>query len=123
MITYWLYLFQNNFTGHNTDGFDLSSNNITVKDSVVRNQDDCVVVNRGSDIIVSNVSCYGGHGLSISVGFSDDDFERNSAHNILFENCLVDFSPNGIHVKTHSDSGPGILTNVVYKNIKLHSKY
>ncbi|CAH1115653.1 unnamed protein product [Psylliodes chrysocephalus] len=112
---------KNNFTGHNTDGFDLSSNNITIKDSVVRNQDDCVVVNRGSDFIVSNVSCYGGHGLSISVGFSDDDFERNSVHNVLFENCLVDTSPNGIHVKTHSDSGPGIVDNVVYRNIKLNN--
>jgi polygalacturonase len=34
--------------GHNTDGFDISeSTYITIKDAVVKNQDDCVAINSG----------------------------------------------------------------------------
>jgi polygalacturonase len=56
--------------GHNTDGFGFStSNNIILKDSKVWNQDDCVAITSGNNITVSNLYCYGGHGLSIgSVG-------------------------------------------------------
>ncbi|CAG9859403.1 unnamed protein product [Phyllotreta striolata] len=110
---------KNNFTGHNTDGFDIGSNNIIIKDSIVKNQDDCVAVNRGHNITLSGLKCYGGHGLSISVGFSKTNFESNTVSNVLFENSLVHFSPNGIHLKTHSDSGPGVMQNIVYRNIKL----
>ncbi|XP_056642681.1 polygalacturonase-like [Diorhabda sublineata] len=109
---------KNNFTGHNTDGFDLSGTNLVIKNSTVLNQDDCVVVNVGANILVSNMVCSGGHGLSISVGFSND-FSANSVSNITFENCLVSNSPNGIHVKTHSDSGPGLVHNITYRNIEL----
>jgi polygalacturonase len=56
--------------GHNTDGFGLaSSDNIILRDSKVWNQDDCVAITSGNNITVSNLYCYGGHGLSIgSVG-------------------------------------------------------
>nr|AHJ09935.1 glycoside hydrolase family 28 [Diabrotica virgifera virgifera] len=109
---------KNNFTGHNTDGFDLSSTNLILQNSIVKNQDDCVVVNVGANILVRNMACYGGHGLSISAGFSKDDFTKNSVYNVTFEDSLVHRSPNGIHVKTHADSGPGIIQNVIYRNIR-----
>lgn len=51
---------------HNSDGFDLSSsNNIVIERSVVHNQDDCVAITSGNNVTVSNMECYGGHGLSI----------------------------------------------------------
>ena len=72
--------------GHNTDGFDVSSDNLIIEDrcvfplptrspifivfwfpyiSVVMNQDDCIAINKGSNIIFENNSCTGGHGVSI----------------------------------------------------------
>ncbi|XP_060535043.1 polygalacturonase-like [Cylas formicarius] len=106
--------------GHNTDGFDISSsNNIVVKDSVVKNQDDCVAVNQGSNMVFQNLDCSGGHGLSLSVGFDDNDASKNTVKNVTFTDSSVKNSRNGIHVKTHSDSGPGLIQDVTYKNIKL----
>lgn len=41
--------------GHNTDAFDVSeSNGVTIRDAVVRNQDDCLAVNSGT---VSSSPC------------------------------------------------------------------
>lgn len=55
---------------HNSDGFDLATTNNTVlRDSTVINQDDCVAVTSGNNILVTNMFCNGSHGLSIgSVG-------------------------------------------------------
>jgi polygalacturonase len=62
--------------GHNTDGFGYSlSDNIILKDSKVWNQDDCVAITSGNNITVSNLYCYGGHGLSIgSVGGKNSQY-------------------------------------------------
>lgn len=51
-------------------GFDLATtNNTQIRDSTVINQDDCVAVTSGNEILVSNMYCNGSHGLSIgSVG-------------------------------------------------------
>ncbi|KAJ8940647.1 hypothetical protein NQ318_012730 [Aromia moschata] len=95
--------------GKNTDGFDIaSSNNIVIENSVVKNQDDCVAVNHGTNMKFSGLTCVGGHGLSLSVGKSKTDASANVVSNIVFTNCTVENSRNGIHVKTHSDATTGI---------------
>lgn len=110
--------------GHNTDGFDVSgSTGITVKNSVVKNQDDCVAVNQGSDLVFKNLTCSGGHGLSLSVGQSTSNGSANKVSNVTFSDCTVTKSANGIHVKTHSDAGTGAISDVTYKNIKLSSNH
>jgi len=109
--------------GHNTDGFDLSgSTGITVKNSVIKNQDDCVAVNQGSDLYFKNLTCSGGHGLSLSVGQSSEDGSPNEVSNVTFIDSSVSSSANGIHVKTHSDAGTGYIKDVTYENIELSSK-
>ncbi|KAJ8958401.1 hypothetical protein NQ318_002183 [Aromia moschata] len=106
--------------GHNTDGFDLSSSrNILIKNSVVKNQDDCVAINHGSDMVFSNLHCSGSHGLSLSVGLSKTSYDSNVVSNVTFTDCTVENSANGIHVKTHADGATGAITDVTYKNIKL----
>jgi len=110
--------------GHNTDGFDLSgSTGITVLNSVVKNQDDCVAVNQGSDYYFKNLTCSGGHGLSLSVGQSTSDGSANEVYNVTFIDSSVSNSANGIHVKTHSDAGTGYIKDVTYDNIELSSKF
>ncbi|CAG9772129.1 unnamed protein product [Ceutorhynchus assimilis] len=99
--------------GHNTDGFGISkSQNILIEDAVVYNQDDCVVVNSGKHITARNLFCHGSHGLSISV-------KGSVVEDVLFENCTVTNSENGIHVKTRTDAGDGLIKNIVYKDITL----
>lgn len=110
--------------GHNTDGFDVKmSTNIIIKDSKVYNQDDCVALNSGSHIYVSNLLCVGSHGLSLSVGFSNDSFEENSLTNILIQNSTIIDAMDGIHIKTHTNAGAGIIANVTYRNIFMIGSY
>ncbi|XP_072380408.1 polygalacturonase-like [Diabrotica undecimpunctata] len=105
--------------GLNTDGFGIGNGqNILIENSVVMNQDDCVVVNSGSDMVFRNLECYGSHGLSFSVGNSNNDNAASGTiRNITFTDCLVANGLYGIHVKTKK--GTGILTDVTYENIRL----
>lgn len=72
--------------GHNTDGFDIAkSSNIRIYNSKVNNQDDCLAINSGTDIVFENNICEGGHGIAVAVG----DYDLNEAKNILIKNCQV----------------------------------
>jgi len=45
---------------HNTDGFDISSTNgLTLRNSTVLNQDDCVAITSGNNITVEEMHCDG----------------------------------------------------------------
>ncbi|KAJ8970223.1 hypothetical protein NQ317_003769 [Molorchus minor] len=102
--------------GRNTDGFDLSkATNIVVSNSQVKNQDDCVCINQGSNMKFSNLWCYGGHGLSLAVGQDKVSSAGNIVSNIEFADSYVINSRNGIHIKTQPDAATGSITNVVYK--------
>nr|ADU33339.2 endopolygalacturonase [Gastrophysa viridula] len=109
-----------NNLGHNTDGFDISSStNLIISNSVVKNQDDCVAINKAQHVTISNLKCSGGHGLSLSVGMSKTSVSDNTVTDVAFKDCTVTNSDNGIHIKTHSDGGAGVIKNVSYKNIHL----
>ncbi|KAG5889040.1 hypothetical protein JTB14_009445 [Gonioctena quinquepunctata] len=104
---------RHNFTGHNTDGFNiLNSRNIIMENSRVTNQDDCVAINSGANILIRNFHCDGGHGLSLSVNFAP-------VSNVTFSDSIVRRSANGIHLKTHTDGGETFIKNITYKNIEL----
>ncbi|XP_050503191.1 polygalacturonase-like [Diabrotica virgifera virgifera] len=105
--------------GLNTDGFGIhSGKNIVVQDSVVMNQDDCVVVNSGTDMIFRNLQCYGSHGLSFSVGSkTEENAEAGIVQNITFLDSLVANGLYGIHIKTKK--GSGTIRDVIYENIQL----
>lgn len=81
------------------------------------NQDDCVVVNFGSNMVFRNLQCYGSHGLSFSLGSSHTDDDNAVTQNITFEDCIVANGLYGIHLKTKR--GTGLLRDVIYKNIRL----
>lgn len=65
--------------GHNTDAFDVgSSTGVYISGATVKNQDDCLAINSGTDISFTGGSCSGGHGLSIgSVGGRSDNTVEN----------------------------------------------
>ncbi|KAJ5938600.1 CAZyme family GH28 [Penicillium verhagenii] len=102
--------------GHNTDTFDVGeSNGVTIRNAVVMNQDDCLAVNSGTNIVFTGGTCSGGHGLSIgSVGGRDD----NTVKNVTISDSTVKDSENGIRIKTNSGT-TGSVSGVTFSNIQL----
>ncbi|PSK42359.1 Endopolygalacturonase B [Elsinoe australis] len=102
--------------GHNTDAFDVgSSTGVHISGAVVKNQDDCLAINSGTDISFTGGSCSGGHGLSIgSVGGRDD----NTVKNIVISNNKISNSDNGVRIKTVYQA-TGAVSNVTYSGITL----
>ncbi|KIV98930.1 uncharacterized protein PV09_09316 [Verruconis gallopava] len=105
-----------NGLGHNTDAFDVgTSTGVTIKNAVVHNQDDCLAINSGSNIVFTGGSCTGGHGLSIgSVGGRDD----NDVYNVTISNSKVINSQNGVRIKTVYGA-TGSVKDVTYSDITL----
>nr|XP_036586268.1 endo-polygalacturonase [Colletotrichum truncatum]KAF6796675.1 endo-polygalacturonase [Colletotrichum truncatum] len=101
---------------HNSDGFDISSSDgVTLDHIKVHNQDDCVAVTSGSRVTVSNLYCYGGHGLSIgSIGGKSN----NTVDGVTFIDSQVVNSENGCRIKSNSGK-TGTINNVTYQNITL----
>lgn len=87
---------------HNSDGFDISSSDyVTLENIEVYNQDDCVAVTSGTQIVVDNIYCSGGHGLSIgSIGGKSN----NTVDGITFKNSQVVNSENGCRIKSNADT-------------------
>ena len=108
--------------GHNTDGFDIgSSNNIVIDGAKVYNQDDCVAINSGTNIVFKNGLCSGGHGLSIgSVGGRKD----NVVDTVSFVNNQVTKSVQAIRVKAKANT-TGKINKVTYDGLNMSaiSKY
>ncbi|KAH8898350.1 putative extracellular polygalacturonase [Thozetella sp. PMI_491] len=102
--------------GHNTDCFDIgSSDSVTITNAKCYNQDDCVAVNSGTNILFTGGYCSGGHGLSIgSVGGRSD----NTVDTVRFESSHIVNSENGVRVKTISGK-TGTVNAVTYKDITL----
>jgi polygalacturonase len=101
---------------HNTDGFDISGSDTVTLDSItVYNQDDCVAVTSGSNIVVSNMYCSGGHGLSIgSIGGKSN----NTVAGVTFSDSTIVNSENGCRIKSNSDT-TGEISDVTYSNITM----
>jgi polygalacturonase len=102
--------------GHNTDAFDIgSSTGVTITNSKIYNQDDCVAINSGTNIYISGLTCSGGHGLSIgSVGGRDD----NTVKNVTFTNSAISNSQNGVRIKTVYGA-TGSVSDITYSSITL----
>ncbi|KAH6657882.1 endopolygalacturonase [Truncatella angustata] len=101
---------------HNSDGFDISgSDTVTLDNIKVYNQDDCVAVTSGSNVIVSNMYCSGGHGLSIgSIGGKSN----NTVSGVTFSDSVVVNSENACRIKSNSGT-TGTIENVTYQNITM----
>jgi polygalacturonase len=102
--------------GHNTDAFDVgSSTGVTISNANVKNQDDCLAVNSGTDITFTGGTCSGGHGISIgSVGGRSD----NVVKNVKILSSSISNSDNGVRIKTVYDA-TGSVSGVTYKDITL----
>lgn len=102
--------------GHNTDAFDVgSSSGITISNANIKNQDDCLAINSGTNIHFVGGTCSGGHGLSIgSVGGRSD----NTVDGVIIEKSTISNSQNGVRIKTVYDA-TGKVNNITYSDITL----
>jgi polygalacturonase len=104
--------------GHNTDAFDVgSSTGVTISNANIKNQDDCLAINSGTDITFTGGSCSGGHGISIgSVGGRSDNIVKN----VKILSSTIANSDNGVRIKTVYGA-TGSVSGVTYKDIKLQN--
>ncbi|KIY42998.1 glycoside hydrolase family 28 protein [Fistulina hepatica ATCC 64428] len=95
--------------GANTDGFDVSADDVTIKNSVVKNQDDCLAINDGSDIVFEDNKCSGGHGISIGSISSDD-----TVSSVTISGNTVTDSMYGLRIKAKASATDASVSGVTY---------
>ncbi|KAG8983397.1 hypothetical protein FRB90_006062, partial [Tulasnella sp. 427] len=101
----------------NTDGFNLSGQNITLDGYYGHNGDDCVsVVNGARNIVAKNGYCgFSSHGLS--VGSLGRNGANHTVANVLFENWTMEGAVYAARFKSWT-GGQGWAKNVTWRNIK-----
>ncbi|EIN14654.1 endo-polygalacturonase PG1 [Punctularia strigosozonata HHB-11173 SS5] len=95
--------------GHNTDGFDCSTHDLTIEDSTIMNQDDCLAINKGSNIVFQRNTCSGGHGISIGSISSNA-----TVSGIIIKDNTIKNNDQALRIKTKSDATDASVTNVTY---------
>lgn len=102
--------------GHNTDAFDVgSSTGVYISGAIVKNQDDCLAINSGTNITFTGGNCSGGHGLSIgSVGGRSDNIVKT----VRILNSKISNSDNGVRIKTVYGA-TGSVSDIKYDTITL----
>lgn len=101
----------NETLGHNTDAFDINNaDGVVITGAKVWNQDDCVAVNSGQNVLFKDGFCSGGHGLSIgSVGGRDN----NDVKNITFEDVVMERSQQSVRIVSCFISSSQVQRNQV----------
>lgn len=105
----------------NTDGIDVTGNNVHIHDCYIWNQDDCVAVKDGSsNMLIERVTC---SGLGLVIGSIGD----SQVSNITFRDCYMPNTFKGIYMKVRwSDAAPkdmntdptaAYIRDVTYENI------
>ncbi|KAG8703715.1 hypothetical protein FRC09_003996 [Ceratobasidium sp. 395] len=94
---------------HNTDGFDVSTTELIIEDSAITNQDDCLALNKGTNIIFQRNTCTGGHGISIG------SVDSNAAvKNIQILNNKIVNNDQALRIKTKAAATGSSVSNIVY---------
>ncbi|EIW55930.1 endo-polygalacturonase PG1 [Trametes versicolor FP-101664 SS1] len=95
--------------GHNTDGFDCSTTDLTIDDSTIHNQDDCLAINKGSNIIFQGNTCIGGHGISI--GSIDSSV---TVSGITIKNNIIKDNDNALRIKTKASATGSTVSGITF---------
>jgi len=107
----------------NTDGFDVgNSANVQILDSVINNGDDCVAVNGGvRNLLIQNMRCTGGHGVSIgSLGSNNKD---DVVSGVTVRNSQFISTKYAARIKTYlvSPGNKGYANNITFSGITVTS--
>ncbi|KAI9064784.1 glycoside hydrolase family 28 protein [Trametes sanguinea] len=102
----------------NTDGWDIfRSDNVVIEDSNINNGDDCVSFKpNATNILVSNLSCNGSHGISVgSLGQYEGEYDI--VQNVLATNIRMSNAQNGARIKAWAGKGvgSGLVKNITFE--------
>jgi polygalacturonase len=97
----------------NTDAIDPSGHRIVIRDCEIDNGDDNVALHAGSsDILVENLTCLHGHGISVGSGTA------GGLSHVVVRNCTFDGTDNGLRIKSYRGGG-GEVKDFLYYNITM----
>ncbi|EJF61789.1 endo-polygalacturonase PG1 [Dichomitus squalens] len=95
--------------GHNTDGFDVSTTDLVIENSTIHNQDDCLAINKGSNIVFQGNTCIGGHGISVGSISSSV-----TVSGITIQNNVIQDNDQALRIKTDASATGSTVTNITY---------
>ncbi|KAI0777508.1 endo-polygalacturonase PG1 [Trametes elegans] len=95
--------------GHNTDGFDCSTTDLVIENSTIHNQDDCLAINKGSNIVFQGNTCIGGHGISI--GSIDSGV---TVSGITIKNNVIKDNDQGLRIKTKKAATGSSVSDITF---------
>ncbi len=99
----------------NTDGMDLASTNVLIRNCFISDGDDNIEIggsDLAADITVSNCTFGTGHGVSIG------SITSGGVHDLTVSNCIFNGTTNGIRMKSDTDRG-GLVQNLRYLDITM----
>ncbi|CAI5516668.1 unnamed protein product [Closterium sp. Naga37s-1] len=102
----------------NTDSISISSSsNVVIKDSRLESGDDGVgIVGMTRNVLVQNVTCINGHGISI--GSLGAEGALGCIQGVTIRDVTFRGSNNGLRIKTYQ-GGVGMVSNVSYDNVQM----
>jgi len=106
------------FTAHNTDGIDPTGSNITVTNASISDGDDNIAVgasSASSNVTISNVTTYSGHGVSVG-SYTSSGLTNMLVTNVNMAGTAADGNATGLRLKSAADRG-GLLNTITYQNI------
>ncbi|CAI5509585.1 unnamed protein product [Closterium sp. Naga37s-1] len=106
------------FNSPNTDSIQLSKiENGVIRNSHLQGGDDNVAISDGChNLLVENLVCINGHGVSI--GSLGEDQDTGCVSDVLVRNVSFTGSNNALRIKTYQ-GGKGLVSNVTYKDIRV----
>ncbi len=97
----------------NTDAIDPSGHRVVIRNCEIDNGDDNVALHAGSsDMLVENLTCLHGHGISVGSG------TRGGLSHVVVRNCTFDGTDNGLRIKSFRGGG-GEVKDFLYYNITM----
>ncbi|KAI0760371.1 pectin lyase-like protein [Fomes fomentarius] len=115
----------------NSDGWDIyRSSHVTIRDSVVDNDDDCVSFKPNStNIVVANMWCNGSHGVSVG-SLGQYAGETDIVANVSVSNITMLNAQNGARIKVFGGNpdpqstiggGSGYVRNITFKDFHVEN--
>ena len=109
------------FDSHNTDGMDLASTNVLIRNCSISVGDDNIEIGgsggAAANVTISNCFFGSGHGLSIgSLIATQFVGDVRGVHDLLVSNCTFNGTEYGIHMKSDRDRG-GTVQNARYLDL------
>ncbi|HWA09019.1 MAG TPA: glycosyl hydrolase family 28 protein [Opitutaceae bacterium] len=99
----------------NSDAMDPGGTRIVIRNCEIDTGDDNVAVQSGSrDVLIENLTCFHGHGISIGSG------TRTGVSHMIVRNCSFNGTDNGLRIKSYRGNG-GEVHDIRYSDITMRN--